>query len=53
MIAIQELPYRILFSSDAPYGNPLVARTIVEQAQYMGNRRHVVGYKYRCFDIRI
>jgi len=34
VIAIQELPERTLFSSDAPYGNPLVARTIVEQATH-------------------
>ena len=27
-----ELPSRTLFSSDAPFGHPLVARTIVEQA---------------------
>ncbi len=31
-MAIRELPERTLFSSDAPYGSPLVARTIVEQA---------------------
>ncbi len=30
-IAIRTLPARTLFSSDAPYGNPLVARTMVEQ----------------------
>jgi predicted TIM-barrel fold metal-dependent hydrolase len=32
VLAIRELPERTLFSSDAPHGNPLVARTIVEQA---------------------
>ena len=31
-MAIRTLPARTLFSSDAPYGNPLVARTMVEQA---------------------
>ncbi len=31
-IAISELPDRTLFSSDAPFGHPLVARTLVEQA---------------------
>jgi predicted TIM-barrel fold metal-dependent hydrolase len=30
-LAIRELPERALFSSDAPNGNPLVARTMVEQ----------------------
>ncbi len=30
-MAIRTLPARTLFSSDAPYGNPLVARTMVEQ----------------------
>ena len=30
-LAIRELPERSLFSSDAPYGNPLVARTMIEQ----------------------
>jgi len=30
-LAIRELPDRSLFSSDAPYGNPLVARTMIEQ----------------------
>lgn len=30
-LAIRELPERTLFSSDAPNGNPLVARTMVEQ----------------------
>lgn len=44
MIAIQELPERTLFSSDAPYGNPLVARTIVEQATRDGAvRERVLG----------
>jgi len=32
VMAIRTLPARTLFSSDAPYGNPLVARTMVEQA---------------------
>jgi uncharacterized protein len=31
-LAIQELPERTLFSSDAPWGDPLFARTLVEQA---------------------
>jgi predicted TIM-barrel fold metal-dependent hydrolase len=30
-LAIRELPERSLFSSDAPNGNPLVARTMIEQ----------------------
>ena len=30
-LAIRELPDRSLFSSDAPNGNPLVARTMIEQ----------------------
>jgi predicted TIM-barrel fold metal-dependent hydrolase len=30
-LAIRELPERTLFSSDAPNGNPLVARTMIEQ----------------------
>lgn len=29
--AMQELPERTLFSSDAPYGDPLFSRQIVEQ----------------------
>jgi predicted TIM-barrel fold metal-dependent hydrolase len=32
VLAIRELPERTIFSSDAPHGDPLVARTIVEQA---------------------
>jgi len=32
VLAIRTLPARTLFNSDAPYGNPLVARTMVEQA---------------------
>jgi len=31
-IAIQELPHRTLFSSDAPYTTPAVARTIIEHS---------------------
>lgn len=31
-MAIRELPERTIASSDAPFGSPLVARTIVEQA---------------------
>src|SRR5713226_2080046 len=31
-MAIRELPERTLFSSDAPFGSPLVARMMVEQA---------------------
>jgi uncharacterized protein len=30
MLAIKELPDRTLFSSDAPYGTPLIAKNIVE-----------------------
>ena len=30
-IAIKELPERTLFSSDAPYGDPLLSRTMVER----------------------
>lgn len=30
-LAIRELPERSIFSSDAPNGNPLVARTMIEQ----------------------
>ena len=43
-IAIRELPERTLFSSDAPFGHPLVARTIVEQATSdTAVRRRVLG----------
>lgn len=43
-IAIHELPSRTLFSSDAPFGHPLVARTIVEQATSDTTvRRRVLG----------
>jgi predicted TIM-barrel fold metal-dependent hydrolase len=43
-IAIHELPSRTLFSSDAPFGHPLVARTIVEQATKDPTvRRRVLG----------
>ncbi|QBD76450.1 amidohydrolase [Ktedonosporobacter rubrisoli] len=43
-LAIRELPERSLFSSDAPYGNPLVARTMVEQATTdPGIRKLVLG----------
>jgi len=43
-IAIHELPMRTLFSSDAPFGHPLIARTIVEQATVdTAVRRRVLG----------
>ena len=43
-IAIHELPERTLFSSDAPFGHPLVARTIVERATNdRGVRERVLG----------
>ncbi|EET84914.1 amidohydrolase 2 [Clostridium carboxidivorans P7] len=31
-MAIKELPERTLFSSDAPYGNPLIFRKIIEMS---------------------
>jgi uncharacterized protein len=43
-LAIRELPTRTLFGSDAPYGDPVVARTTVERATPSGEvRDRVLG----------
>ncbi|MEW2132925.1 amidohydrolase family protein [Streptomyces sp. NPDC005435] len=43
-LAIQELPTRTLFGSDAPYGDPVVARTTVERVTPPGEvRDRVLG----------
>ncbi|WP_438295350.1 amidohydrolase family protein [Streptomyces sp. HUAS TT7] len=41
-LAIQELPERTLFGSDAPYGDPLLARTTVERVTPPGELRDLV-----------
>ena len=38
-IAIRELPTRTFFGSDAPYGDPLVSRTLVERSTPPGELR--------------
>ncbi|MEW1825645.1 amidohydrolase family protein [Streptomyces sp. NPDC088196] len=38
-LAIRELPTRTLFGSDAPYGDPVVARTTVERVTSSGELR--------------
>ncbi|KAA6220742.1 metal-dependent hydrolase [Streptomyces albofaciens JCM 4342] len=43
-LAIRELPARTLFGSDAPYGDPVVARTTVERVTRPGEvRERVLG----------
>ncbi|MDH6220431.1 amidohydrolase family protein [Streptomyces pseudovenezuelae] len=43
-LAIRELPSRTLFGSDAPYGDPVVARTTVERVTQPGEvRERVLG----------
>ncbi|MGW5104472.1 amidohydrolase family protein [Streptomyces sp. NPDC004100] len=43
-LAIQELPTRTFFGSDAPYGDPVVARTTVERVTPRGEvRERVLG----------
>ncbi|MGW7554449.1 amidohydrolase family protein [Streptomyces rimosus] len=43
-LAIRELPTRTLFGSDAPYGDPVVARTTVERVTLPGEiRERVLG----------
>ncbi|MBD0741214.1 amidohydrolase family protein [Streptomyces sp. CBMA152] len=43
-LAIQEIPARTLFGSDAPYGDPVVARTTVERVTSPGEiRDRVLG----------
>jgi len=43
-LAIRELPTRTLFGSDAPYGDPVVARTTVERVTRPGEvRERVLG----------
>ncbi|MFI5683705.1 amidohydrolase family protein [Streptomyces sp. NPDC051636] len=43
-LAVRELPERTLFGSDAPYGDPVVARTMVERATPSGEvRDRVLG----------
>lgn len=43
-LAVRELPERTLFGSDAPYGDPVVARTMVERATESGEvRARVLG----------
>ncbi|MGV9340219.1 amidohydrolase family protein [Streptomyces sp. NPDC003688] len=43
-LAIQELPTRTFFGSDAPYGDPVVARTMVERVTPRGEvRERVLG----------
>ncbi|GAA2432807.1 amidohydrolase family protein [Streptomyces mauvecolor] len=41
-LAIRELPERTLFGSDAPYGDPLLARTTVERVTPPGELRDLV-----------
>jgi hypothetical protein len=41
-LAIRELPGRTMFGSDAPYGDPVVARTAVERATDPGEVRDLV-----------
>ncbi|MEV5747394.1 amidohydrolase family protein [Actinoallomurus sp. NPDC052308] len=41
-LAVQELPERTLFGSDAPYGDPVVARTTVERVTGPGEVRELV-----------
>lgn len=41
-LAIRELPTRTLFGSDAPYGDPVVARTTVERVTAPGEVRERV-----------
>jgi len=38
-LAVHELPTRTLFGSDAPYGDPVVARTVVERVTRPGELR--------------
>ncbi|GGS78460.1 amidohydrolase family protein [Streptomyces cinerochromogenes] len=43
-LAVRELPERTLFGSDAPYGDPVVARVMVERATASGEiRDRVLG----------
>ncbi|MCX4815731.1 hypothetical protein OG601_34580 [Streptomyces sp. NBC_01239] len=43
-LAVHELPTRTLFGSDAPYGDPVVARTTVERVTSSGEvRDRVLG----------
>ncbi|MFC9932015.1 amidohydrolase family protein [Streptomyces sp. NPDC127190] len=43
-LAVRELPERTLFGSDAPYGDPVVARAMVERATASGEvRSRVLG----------
>jgi predicted TIM-barrel fold metal-dependent hydrolase len=41
-LAIREIPERTLFGSDAPYGDPVLARTAVEQVTSPGEVRDLV-----------
>jgi hypothetical protein len=41
-IAITEIPDRTLFGSDAPYGDPVLARATVERVTRPGIVRHRV-----------
>ncbi|MFI6684210.1 amidohydrolase family protein [Streptomyces sp. NPDC050485] len=41
-LAIRELPERTVFGSDAPYGDPVLARTTVERATVPGELRDLV-----------
>ncbi|AZV56150.1 amidohydrolase family protein [Clostridium sp. AWRP] len=43
-LAVEELPERVLFSSDAPWGNPLASRTMIEAViKDNGQKQLVLG----------
>ncbi|MFI6043299.1 hypothetical protein ACIA8C_16805 [Nocardia sp. NPDC051321] len=41
-LAIAEIPERTLFGSDAPYGDPVIARVTVERATRSAHVRELV-----------
>ncbi|MCI2423489.1 hypothetical protein MOQ72_39375 [Saccharopolyspora sp. K220] len=41
-VAIDEIPDRTLFGSDAPYGDPVLARATIERVTALGPRRDQV-----------